>query len=147
MSARTCMLLLLVCMAARLAACGATGRAPPAPAPDPPGAPMHPPIAVDPPYRSAVEARIARMLHTSPADVRSKLSASPSSTLMNLAKPLGLAQDQLGAIVVRSLGDAARAAVRSGRRPPSAARKEQRYWEAQSAPSLIAEVSRWIVRG
>jgi hypothetical protein len=66
---------------------------------------------------------------------------------MNLAKPLGLAEDQLGRIVLSSLNHAADAAVQSGRWTSRQGREEKRFWRSQSAASLITEVSAWYVRG
>lgn len=106
---------------------------------------LRPPLAPDRLYRQAVEAGVARRLHTPLTEIESQLRSAPGSTLMDLAKPLGFAQDQLGAVVLASLDDAADAAVRSGRWTPAGAREERRYWTAQPAPSLIAEISRWLV--
>ena len=72
------------------------------------------------------------------------LRATPGSTLMNLAKPLGLAQDDLGLIIIASLDRAADSEARSGRWTTAQAGAEERYWTAQSPGSLITEVSAWF---
>jgi hypothetical protein len=136
-----------------LSACGAgtpsTASRPPQRPASPPQ--LHPPLGTGRAYRRAVEVAIARALHTPLGELQSKLRsqvvAAPGSDLMGLAKPLGFAQDQLGRIVLASLDQAADAAVRSGRWTPNGARKEKRYWKAQPAPRLIAEVSRWLGHG
>ena len=149
MSARATLAAALLA-ALMLAGCGATRHADltrlPAPA-TLASAPLRPPLATDSAYRKTTEARIAQRLHTPVRDLVSQLRSTPGSTLMNLAKPLGLSQDQLGAIVLASINNAADAAVRSGRWTSTAARKEKRYWTVQPAPSLIAEVTRWLLAG
>jgi hypothetical protein len=146
---RALAVLATACAAATFAGCGASrtslvAQPPPASLS---AAPLRPPITPTSAYRAQVEARIAHDLHVSLRSIRSQLRAAPGSTLVSLAKPLGLAQDQLGAIVLTSLDHAVDAAVGSGRWTPAGARKEKRYWMAQSAPSLIAEISRWLVNG
>jgi hypothetical protein len=135
-----------------LSGCGASARSTADLSPRPASpSPLHPPLAISGSYRRAVETAITQSLHTPlgelQSQLRSQIRAAPGSDLMSLAKPLGFAQDQLGAIVLAGLDHAADAAVRSGRWTPAGARKEKRYWTAQPTPSLIAEVSRWIVLG
>jgi hypothetical protein len=139
----------VTCAALTLAGCGAgrTTRANEAPRPSLSSVSLHPPISTGLTYRADAAAAIASRLHISEANLRSQLRAAPGSTLMNLAKPLGLDQDQLGAVALASLAHAADRAVRSGKWPEAAARKEKDYWKAQPAPSLIAEVSRWLLSG
>jgi hypothetical protein len=105
---------------------------------------LTPPIAADARYRGRVEADVAARLHLPAATIAARLRATPGSTLMNLAKPLGLAQDGLGPIIVASLDDAAGAEARSGNWTAAQAATEQRYWTAQAPGSLITEVSAWF---
>jgi len=140
--ARLCMLLCAVLIAV-VAGCGGTNRPSAARPPAPTSATrLRPPIPAGAAYRRSVEVGIAARLHTT--DANSQLRAAPGSTLEILAKPLGLAEDQLGTVTRASLDRAADAAVRSRRWTPAEARKEKRYWSTQSAPSLIAEVSTWL---
>jgi len=142
--ARLCMLLCAVLIAV-VAGCGGTNRPSAARPPAPTSATrLRPPIPAGAAYRRSVEVGIAARLHTTDANLRSQLRAAPGSTLEILAKPLGLAEDQLGTVTRASLDRAADAAVRSRRWTPAEARKEKRYWSTQSAPSLIAEVSTWL---
>jgi hypothetical protein len=144
--------LLAVSVTVVLSGCGASPRSTVDRRPQPPASPspLRPPLAVDRAYRDAVGISIARDLDVPLGELklqlRSLVRAAPGSDLMSLAKPLGFAQDQLGAIVLASLNRAADAAVRSRRWVPAGARKEKRYWTSQPAPSLIAEASRWLVR-
>jgi hypothetical protein len=143
-----CAALALACVTAALAGC-ASSRAqdavqPPPPQPVSSTPALTPPIAADARYRDRVDAGVAARLHLAPATIAARLRATPGSTLMNLAKPLGLAQDGLGPIIVASLDDAAGAEVRSGRWTAAEAGAEKRYWTAQPPGSLITEVSAWF---
>lgn len=140
--------LVLAFVAAALAGC-ASSRAqhavqPPPPQPVSSISAVTPPIAADARYRGLVEAGVAARLHLAPATITAQLRATPESTLMTLAKPLGLAQDGLGSIIVASLDHAADAEVRSGRWTTAQAGAEKHYWTAQSPGSLITEVSAWF---
>jgi hypothetical protein len=143
-----CAALALACITAALAGCSSS-RAhdavqPPPPQPVSSTPALTPPIAADARYRGRVEAGVAARLHLTPATIAARLRATPGSTLMNLAKPLGLAEDGLGPIIVASLDDAAGAEARSGRWTAAQAGAEKRYWTAQSPGSLITEVSAWF---
>jgi hypothetical protein len=109
--------------------------------------PLSPPVAVGATYKNAVEARIAGSLHLTAAQVRAELRANPGWGLENLAKPLGLAEDQLARIVLSGLDDAASAASRSGRWTTSQAQGEKMYWASQSDAALDTGVSSWFVNG
>jgi hypothetical protein len=65
---------------------------------------------------------------------------------MNIAKPLGVAQDALGRIVLTSLDNAADSAARSGRWDALAATRQKQYWNAQDPASLIAQASQWFLQ-
>ncbi len=146
--ARVALALALACVTAALAGCG-SGRAqdaaqPPPPQPVSSTPALTPPIAADARYRDRVEADVAARLHLAPATIAAQLRATPGSTLMNLAKPLGLAEDDLGPIIIASLDRAADAEARSGRWTAAQAVAERRYWTAQSPGKLITEVSAWF---
>ena len=142
-----CTALALACLTGALAGC-ASSRAPEAAQPPPQPVSftpaLTPPIAADARYRGRVETGVADHLHLTPATIAAQLRATPGSTLMNLAKPLGLAEDGLGPIIVASLDDAAGAEARSGRWTAAQAGAERRYWTAQSPGKLITEVSAWF---
>ena len=140
--------LALACATGALAGC-ASSRAqdaaqPPPPQPVSSTPALTPPITADARYRGRVEADVAARLHLAPATIAAQLRATPGLTLMNLAKPLGLAQDGLGPIIVASLDDAAGAEARSGRWTAAQAGAEKRYWTEQPPGSLITEVSTWF---
>ena len=105
---------------------------------------LTPPIAADARYRGRVEAGVAARLHLAPATIAARLRATPGSTLMNLAKPLGLAQDELGPIIIASLDHAEDSEAHSGRWTAAQADAEKRYWTSRSPGSLITEVSAWF---
>jgi hypothetical protein len=63
---------------------------------------------------------------------------------MNLAKPAGIAQDELAAAILSALKDAADAAARSRRWTAEQSDREKQYWNTQTQPGLISEVSRWL---
>jgi hypothetical protein len=98
-------------------------------------------------YRRAVEIEVAARIHLTRKTITSRLRATPGSTLMNLAKPLGLAEDQLGRIVLSSLNHAAASGIQSGGWTVRQAREEKRFWKTQPAGSVITEVSAWYVQG
>ena len=137
---------LLIALAVAVTACGRGqsttpgGVAPPAAT----RAPLSPPAPVSLEDRTAVEQQVASRLHLDPAQVRAQLHADPNATLMTLAKPLGLAQDQLGAIILAALNDRADTALRSGTWTAQQANQEKQFWTAQPLPDLIAEISRWF---
>lgn len=111
-----------------------------------PGA-LSPPVAVDAAYKNVVETRVASSLHLSAAQVRAELRAAPGSGLENLAKPAGLAEDQLARIILSGLDDAASAASRSGRWTARQAQAEKMYWASRSSAALDTGVSSWFVNG
>jgi hypothetical protein len=136
-----------------VSALGLTGCVSAAPARQPPSATatsstqISPPVAVDPAYENAVESRIADSLRLTVAQVRSQLRAAPGSGLENVAKPLGLAQDQLARIVLSGLDGAADSTGRSGRWTARQAQAEKMYWASQSFASLDTGVTSWFVNG
>ena len=123
--------------------------------PPPPGAasgasspaPLSPPVAVDTAYKNAVETHIAGSLHSAVPQLRSELRASHGADLEYLAKPLGLAEDQLARIVLAGLDDALAAASRSGRWTARQVQAEKMYWASQPYAALITGVSSWFVNG
>jgi hypothetical protein len=128
-----------------LAACG-TDRATDTNAP--PAAsditPLSPPVSPAAQYRTAVEDRVAAVLHTTASQLRSQLAADRRLTLMNLAKPAGLSQDKLAAAILSALTDSADAAARAGVWTVEQAGQEKQYWTAQPDLNLITEISRWF---
>ncbi|WP_322770338.1 hypothetical protein [Frankia sp. Cr1] len=107
-------------------------------------APLSPPLPVSLEDRTAVEQQVAARLRLDPAQIRAQLQAEPNATLMTLAKPLGLAQDALGPIILAAVNDRADAALRSGTWTAPQANQEEQFWTAQTQPDLIAEISRWF---
>jgi hypothetical protein len=105
---------------------------------------LTPPTAADARYRGRVEADVADRLHLTPATIAAQLRATTGATLMNLAKPLGLTEDDLGPIIIASLDHAADSEARYGRWTAAQAGAERRYWTAQSPGKLITEVSAWF---
>jgi hypothetical protein len=93
-----------------------------------------------------VEVAVASRLHLTRAAVASQLRAAPGSTLMNLAKPLGIAEDQLAAAIRRELNRTAGTAVQSGTWTSRQAGDEKRFWASQPAGSLITEISAWYIQ-
>ena len=142
-----CTALALACLTGALAGC-ASSRAPEAAQPPPQPVSftpaLTPPIAADARYRGRVETGVADHLHLTPATIAARLRATPGSTLMNLAKPLGLAQDELGPIIIASLDHAADSEAHSGRWTAAEAGAERRYWTSRSPGNLITEVSAWF---
>ena len=102
------------------------------------------PIAPDASYRTAAARQIAGALRLDQSELRTRLQADSSATLMTLAKPLGLAQDQLAEIVLAALNDAGDLYVRSGNWSQKQAEAEKAFWAAQTQGDLVAEVSRWL---
>jgi hypothetical protein len=105
------------------------------------------PIPEEKHYRTAVEQQVATYLHLDIPQLRTQLRSDPEATLMVLAKPLGLAQDQLAAVVLSALNDATDAAVGSGTWTAQQATREKKFWKIQTWPALITEISRWLREG
>ena len=108
------------------------------------GAPLTPPIEPPSIYRTAVTTSVVNAFHARPDEMRSELQREPGATLMNLAKPLGIGQDQLTTILLTALKDAGDARVAAHAWTTQQAALEQQFWAAQSEGGLIAEISRWI---
>jgi hypothetical protein len=121
-------------------------RQQPPPSGMPSAEPLHPPEPVSTTYRSDTERTIAGRLHTTPDAIARQLHAQPGSTLLNLAKPLGFAQDQLGAVVLAGLDDATGTALRDAALTTDQAARETQFWHAQLASSLITETSYWFLQ-
>jgi hypothetical protein len=138
-----------------LTGCGAgAAQQPPASSSSSPGppiaaspGPLAPPVAVDTAYKSAVETRVAGSLHLTAAQVRAQLRAVPGSGLESLAKPLGLAEDQLARIILSGLDDAASAAGHTGGWTAGQVHAEKMYWASQSDATLDTGVSSWFANG
>lgn len=135
---------------AALAGCAQHRTAPPESLPPPPSGmpsaePLTPPVPVDNSYRADVENSVAERLHTTVAAIYLRLHGQPSSTLLVLAKPAGLAQDQLAAIITSALNSATSDAERAGHLDVAQAAQLTRYWSAQSTPDLITEASYWYL--
>jgi hypothetical protein len=109
--------------------------------------PLSPPLAVDAPYKNAVETRVAGSLHLTAGQVRAELRANPGSDLENLAKPLSLSEDQLAGVIRSGLDSAASAESRSGTWTARQAQAEKMYWASQSDADLVTGVSSWFVNG
>lgn len=143
MPIRRCLLALAAVLA--VAACGTHQSATRNPQPSAvDSSPLAPPMPLDADYRKAVEDGVAAALHSTPSQLSARLRADPRLTLMNLAKPAGIAQDQLAAAILSALKDAADAEVRWGRWTAEQSNRETQYWNTQTQPGLISEVSRWL---
>jgi hypothetical protein len=88
---------------------------------------------------------IASRLHTSVAAIDQQLRSQPNSTLLNLAKPAGLAQDQLAAVITSALNNATTDAEQTGHLTVAQAVQLTHYWNSQSTPRLITEASYWYL--
>ena len=120
-------------------------REQPPPTGIPTAPPLTPPQPVDATYRADVERIIAARLHLTVPQITQQLRTQPNSTLMNLTKPLGLAQDQLSAIIVSAFTTADNDAANT--RGLTAAQADQltRYWSSQPDADLITEASYWYL--
>ena len=122
---------------------------PPSQTPPPRGIPnaepLAPPAEVDSAYKTAVESIIAERLHLTIATITQQLRAQPDATLMNLAKPAGLAQDQLSTLIVSAFNTADDNTVRAGHLTQPQADQLTRYWTSQTDASLITEASYWYL--
>jgi hypothetical protein len=102
------------------------------------------PVSLGPDYQAAVTDVVATTMKLSTTRIKADLAAQPDSTLMNLAKPLGFAQDALAASIRSALSAATAAQVRSGTWTPSQAAQLTTFWTAQTDPSLITRISQWF---
>jgi len=128
-------------------ASGASSGSPSGPGSASSPGPLFPPVAVDAAYKDAVETRVAGSLHLTAAQVRAEIRANPGPGLENLAKPLGVAEDQLASIVLSALDNADSAASRSGTWTARQAKAEKMYWASQSYADLVTGVSAWFANG
>jgi hypothetical protein len=96
-------------------------------------------------YRAEVENTVAYRLHTGAAAISQQLRGQPHSTLLILAKPAGLAQDQLAAIITSALNSATIDAERAGHLDTAQAAELTQYWSGQSTPDLVTEASYWYL--
>ena len=120
-------------------------REQPPPAGAPTSQPLTPPQPIDAAYKADVERVVAARLHLTVAQITQQLRAQPNSTLMNLAKPLGLAQDQLSTIIVSAFTTADNDTANARHRTAAQADQLTRYWSSQSDASLISEASYWYL--
>jgi hypothetical protein len=130
-----------------LSACGSPRASTPTGQQRPPSvsAPaLHPPLAIDASYRAAVTQALATSLKLGDAQIRTELGADPNATLMGLAKPLGLAQDQLATTIRSALTAATAQKVHSSTWTPTQAAQLTSFWTAQTDPSVITQVSQWF---
>ena len=136
-------------VAVLIAGCGTdnSGSTPLPPPPNVSVALSSPPLAVDATYRSAVEQAVATGIGLTVDQIRTNLGADPNLTLMNLAKPRGLTQDQLAGKARAALSTATDQAVRSGTWTASQAAQMTGFWRTESDPDLIVQVSRWFRAG
>jgi hypothetical protein len=142
---RRVVVIAVAALACSVAGCGSSGdpvgRQPP---PAVTAAPLSPPITLTNGYRSDALSRIASALHETSEQIRSYLRAQPSATLMTLAKPAGLSQDQLAAAIRAALTAAGQSQIRSGTWTPSQAAQLATFWSAQPDPAVITQVSQWF---
>lgn len=134
-----------------LAACGSrVATAPPTTMPPPPQSltnsqPFDPPFSISTSFKIDVATRVVTRMHLSLSDVRRELRAVRGSTIMNLAKPLDVTEDQLAGRCFQSLEMATNDLRSSGRLSATQAETENQYWKSVSWGSLISEISYWIV--
>jgi len=107
-------------------------------------APLAPPISPDAAYRARVVGQIADALQQDSGQLAAALRADAQSTLMSLAKPLGVAQDRLAQIALTALDEAADAYGQAGTWSAQQVTAEKAYWGSRSQGPLISEVSRWL---
>lgn len=105
---------------------------------------LTPPIERPTAYRSDVIETVAGAIHASPDEIRTELGRDTGATLMNVAKPLGLDQDQLAQILLSAVKEAGDAQVSAQTWTTQQAAQEQQFWAGQPEGSLIAEISRWF---
>jgi hypothetical protein len=97
-------------------------------------------------YDETVKDQVAQALHLTVAQVTAQLQAEPSPDLRGVAKPQGLAQDQLYRLVLGALQTADDRMVSSGVWTRHQADDEMQYWTQQDQVSLLNGVARWFVQ-
>jgi hypothetical protein len=132
----------LAIAALALGACTSPSPTDPRPAPPATAPAASPPITLPADYRTTALSAIASRLHTSTEALRTDLAA-PSAILMTLAKPLGLAEDQLAATLRSALTDTGQTEVRSGTWTQSQAAQVNAYWSAEPDPVMITQITQW----
>jgi hypothetical protein len=118
---------------------------PPSPSGVPSTEPLVPPVPLDASYHRDFENVVASRLHTSVAAIDQQLREHPDSTLQILAKPAGLAQDQLAALITFALKNVTNNAAQKGRLTVAQAAQLSQYWNSQSTGNLITEASYWYL--
>jgi hypothetical protein len=135
---------------ATLAGCAQHGTTHPLNLPPPPSGvpstePLVPPVPLDATYHRDFENVVASRLHTSVAAIDQQLRTQPNSTLLILAKPAGLAQDQLATLITFALNNVTSDAVQTGHLTVPQAAQLTHYRNSQSTPNLITEASYWYL--
>lgn len=106
--------------------------------------PLTPPVPLTATYDEAVKEQVAQGLHLTVAQVRTQLQANPTGDLMQVAKPQGLAQDQVYRLLMNALQIAGDHMVSSGAWTQQQADKETQYWRSQNVQSIIDGVTGWF---
>jgi hypothetical protein len=106
--------------------------------------PLTPPVALTAVYDETVKEQVAQGLHLTVAQVTAQLQADPAADLKRVAKPQGLAQDQLYRLIMNALQVAGDQMVSTGVWTQPQADEEMQYWRNQNAQSLITEITSWF---
>jgi hypothetical protein len=106
--------------------------------------PLTPPIPLTAVYDETAKEGVAQGLHLTVAQVTAKLQADPVADLEKEAKPQGLAQDQLYALIVNALQIAGDHMVSTGVWTQPQANEEMQFWKNQNPQSLITEITSWF---
>lgn len=97
-------------------------------------------------YDETVEDQVAKGLHLTVAQVTAQLQAEPTLDLRGVAKPQGLAQDQLYRLVLGALQTTDDRMVSSGIWTKHQADEEMQFWTQLDQVSLLNGVARWFLQ-
>ncbi len=108
--------------------------------------PLTPPVPLTAMYDESVKEQVAQGLHLSVAQATAQLQAEPTPDLRAVAKPQGLAQDQLYTLVLNALQMADDHMVSTDLWTQQQANDEMQYWKRQNQLSLINGVASWFLQ-
>lgn len=106
--------------------------------------PLTPPVPLTAMYDEIVKEQVAQGLHLTVAQVTAQLQADPAADLEGVAKPQGLAQDQLYTLIMNALQVAGDHMVSTSVWTQQQADEEMQYWRNQNQRPLIREITSWF---
>jgi hypothetical protein len=103
-----------------------------------------PPVTVPATMYAIVKAQVAQGMRLTVAQITTQLQADPNASLMTLAKPQGLALDQLHTMLINTLQSASDQSVRVGQWTQQQASDDMNYWKQRGQADLVNDITAWF---